>query len=684
MWPTSKKSRWPFSLPDMHSQNDRPLLEILEGRLTALRGSLLLFSQGRLSAEEIIPSCAKLAELHQQADMAGHTAVGRLTLDAAYTAEQAVRFSGPDGATVINGALDAIASLEAELLSVSFESPLSAADAEGLFESELAGLRTAGVADAEANEDSFELDDETLEIFHAEAENLLTNIKRALDTLRVSPSNTTALWEVRRNAHTFKGAAGTLGLDEASGLAHAVEDLLDQMVETPEPVDAELLDVLYAATSTMASMAAGRWSKHDLRLTSELERLTKSARGAREAPAPAVDRSAFVPPTPVVRVSLDRLDNLLQTSARLAANFETLTLDRPSRVSEQHFIELLEEQRRLSLSIAEGLQQIRMVRFGVLEMRLNRAVNITGQDQNKKAAVTILDPDVEVDTLVIDALIEPLLHLLKNAVVHGIERADRRRLLGKPEQGKITVCPRVDRHAVTITVADDGRGISAAALVQKAVTQGRLSPTEAASLSEDDAFQLIFERGLTTAVDIDLNAGRGLGMSIVKESVEARGGQILVESTPHRGTKFTIRLPIGGASLPVASRPSEPKEQTLILIVDDSSSVRFVTSALVEKANCTAVAAEDGQDALSLLRAGDRLPDLILTDIEMPVMDGWRFLEELKADSSLSEIPVVVVSSVMSGPARERALGLGAIDYIEKPLSTQDLEQAIAALAIPA
>jgi CheY-like chemotaxis protein len=310
-------------------------------------------------------------------------------------------------------------------------------------------------------------------------------------------------------------------------------------------------------------------------------------------------------------------------------------------------------------------------------MRLNRAVHVTCQDEGKKAVVVIIDPDVEVDTLVIDALIEPLLHLLKNAVVHGIERPERRRLLGKPEEGRITVGLASGDGMMRISVEDDGRGISIAPLIDKAIHRGIVDLATSEELTDEDAFQLIFERGLTTAKNVTLNAGRGVGMSIVRESIENRGGHIEVASEPQQGTKFTLTFPVVSGSPGIDQPPDAAAAKPLILIVDDSNSIRLVTSRIVETLGCKAITAENGKEALELLLERSARPDLILSDVEMPVMDGWQFVEKVKTTETLRNIPVVMVTSLSDDSCKRRARDLGADDYHVKPLELKDFERVL-------
>jgi CheY-like chemotaxis protein/two-component sensor histidine kinase len=416
----------------------------------------------------------------------------------------------------------------------------------------------------------------------------------------------------------------------------------------------------------------------------------------RNNPASGPAETVVSAPTPIVRVSLDRLDDLLNVSRSLLANrsaiaeqfaaFKDEAAGSRDAGSLAGIDGLIDTQQRLADEILKMLMQIRMVRFGTLEMRLNRAVHVTCQEEGKQAFVVMENADIEIDTQVIDALIEPLLHLLKNAVVHGIEPTETRRLLGKSEKGRICIAVQADETNVFLAVSDDGRGISTAKLTEKALASGIIDEQQAASMDEQSIVNLIFNRGLTTAESLNLNAGRGVGMSIVKESVESRGGIVTVESGQQKGTKFTIRMPHAlpkpevEASEPKFVEPAfEPDADVipLVLIVDDSKSIRRMTAKIVEDAGLRTITAENGAEALELLLSGEWKPDIILSDVEMPVMDGWEFLEYVKTDDNFGEIPVIMVTSLSSDEHREKAAGLGAADYMVKPFSIAELDRVL-------
>ncbi len=704
----------------MQSLKRQSFLERAEDKLAGIRASLLMFARGRLSPGDLLQAHRRLDELATEARTSGFADASRLAVDCSDSLERLAAVDSPNRDAHVNRSLDLLSRLEAEILQMPLGSDDFHNDVSDLVDTSFEHFKNNAPANANAaaepetvlsrqpTDADFEVDDETLDIFRSEAEGLLANIASNLNTLRSSPDDSNALWEIRRNAHTFKGAAGIIGFREASNLAHRIEDLLDKMVESRWGADARVIELLLLSTARLDDMTAGKHVGDDVRsmasLYADFETLIASVPSSSEttkAPDAVPENPAATPvetpaaPKPIVRVSLDRIDDLLAVSRNLLANRAELA-DRFAEVkngadSIHELGQLIETQERLSAEILQMLMQIRMVRFGTLEMRLNRAVHVTCQEENKKASVVIVNPDTEIDTQVIDALIEPMLHLLKNAVVHGIEPPDTRRLLGKAEKGNICITVNADKTDVYLSVEDDGRGISGSKLIEKAVASGIIAAEKAATLDEQSIYNLIFNRGLTTAESLNLNAGRGVGMSIVKESVESHGGTVRIESEQQKGTKFTLRMPLTLPKRDAAQPVPEPEEidtletllmtaaeiQPLMLIVDDSRSIRRMTAKIVEEAGFRTITAEDGAEALELLLSGKWTPDLILSDVEMPVMDGWEFLEYVKTDPNFGHIPVIMVTSLDSPHYRQKAFGLGASDYLIKPFSLAELDRAL-------
>ena len=202
---------------------------------------------------------------------------------------------------------------------------------------------------------------------------------------------------------------------------------------------------------------------------------------------------------------------------------------------------LLTQQGRIVTDLQDGLMRTRMVPFQRHVQRLTRIVRQAAAESGKRADLVVEGAAGEIDRQVLDRMLPPLEHLVRNAVVHGIERPADRLQQGKPETGRIDLTLRREGSEVVITVADDGAGINLRAVRDKAAALGLLLPKQ--ELSDEQARQLILEPGFTTAGQVTQSAGRGVGMDVVATEVKKLGGALFIESEEGRGTRFTVRLP---------------------------------------------------------------------------------------------------------------------------------------------
>ncbi len=198
----------------------------------------------------------------------------------------------------------------------------------------------------------------------------------------------------------------------------------------------------------------------------------------------------------------------------------------------------------ITTQVQDNLKQLRMLPFSQLTDRLPRGVRDRALQANKKAEITFEGTDTLIDKAILEQLQDPMVHLVNNAIDHGIEDPETRRQRGKPEVGQLTVRAYHQGNQTVITVSDDGGGIDPEKVKQSAVRKGLLTPAEAAKLSDAEAFNLIFRPGFSTAAVADMYKGRGVGMDVVKSSIEEIRGSILTESEVGKGTTFTIRLPL--------------------------------------------------------------------------------------------------------------------------------------------
>ena len=241
-------------------------------------------------------------------------------------------------------------------------------------------------------------------------------------------------------------------------------------------------------------------------------------------------------------LELDRYSTIQQLSRALAesvsdvASIEGL-LESLNRETQN----LLQQQGRVVADLQNGLMRTRMVPFQRHEQRLTRLVRQAAQEAGKQAELVVEGASGELDRQVLERMLPPFEHMLRNAVVHGIELPDERRERAKPEAGTITVRLQREGAEVVIVVEDDGAGLNVAAIRAKARHMGLLRPDQ--DLTDEEALQLVLEPGFSTADRLTQQAGRGVGMDVVATEVKKLGGGLFIESTPGQGARFTIRLP---------------------------------------------------------------------------------------------------------------------------------------------
>ena len=316
-------------------------------------------------------------------------------------------------------------------------------------------------------------------------------------------------------------------------------------------VDADLLDTMLNNAGEVSIFRARidqQVNSIDFNLAElarTVTRLKEQLRGLEiETEAQVLNRHQDVEPrrTDFDPLELDRYSSLQQYSRALAETsgdvasiqglLETLTREAQN---------LLTQQSRVITELQNSLMRTRMVPFQRHVQRLTRLVRQSANDTGKRAELVVQGAAAELDRQMLERMVPPLEHMLRNAVVHGIETAERRAALGKPDVGRISVSLERDGAEVVIVVADDGAGIGVKAIRDKAIALGLTAAH--AKLTDEEAVQLILEPGFSTAGHVTQAAGRGVGMDVVATEVKKLGGGLFIESTAGQGSRFTIRLP---------------------------------------------------------------------------------------------------------------------------------------------
>ncbi|HEY5763075.1 MAG TPA: Hpt domain-containing protein, partial [Rhodocyclaceae bacterium] len=530
-----------------------------------------------------------------------------------------------------------------------------------------------------------------------------------------------------------------------------------------------------------------------------------------------------------------QLQSRIALTSETAASFDPLELDRFTRFQEltrmmaesvndvatvqQSLLKSLDEsnaalanQGRLNRELQQALMSVRMVPFAGIVERLYRITRQTAKETGKRADLEVHGSQIELDQNIINKMIGPLEHLLRNAVSHGIETPDRRVAAGKADIGEITLTLRQEGNEVIITMQDDGSGLDLERIREKAIAKGLIGPQQ--EVEPRKLTDFIFHSGFSTATKVTQVSGRGVGMDVVRSEVGDLGGRIEVQSDTGKGTTFRIYLPLTlavtnaalvrigsrtfaipasmidqvmevkvgvmtemrdagkvswqGADYPyhflphllgdtgalaearkfywvlllhsgaqrvaiqvdeltgsqevvvknigpqlarvvgiagatvlgdgrvllilnpvaLAARPpvtgptvaapsaAEAEETALIqlptvLVVDDSLTVRKITSRLLAREGYQVVTAKDGVDALQQMV--EFVPDVILSDIEMPRMDGFELARNIRADERLREIPIVMITSRTAEKHRTHASELGVDHFLGKPYQEEEL-----------
>ncbi|TNF58280.1 MAG: hybrid sensor histidine kinase/response regulator, partial [Burkholderiales bacterium] len=528
-------------------------------------------------------------------------------------------------------------------------------------------------------------------------------------------------------------------------------------------------------------------------------------------------------------LEFDRFTRVQELTRMMAESVnDVATVQRNLQRAVESTEDSLVAQARQTRELQRDLLRTRMVEFEGIAERLYRVVRQASKETGKQVRLDIVGGNIEMDRGVLDRMTGAFEHVLRNCVVHGIEAPEQRQAAGKPPEGRIEVRLTQELNDVAVVFSDDGAGLDLARLRDRAQALGVVTP--GAVLSDDEAAQLIFTPGLSTASEVSALAGRGVGMDVVRSDVVALGGRIVTHSRPGHGTSFELMLPLttavtqvvmlrageltwgvpsnlveivrrvgasdlaqayatgrlregdeelpfywAGALLQSTAQSQEMQHRTLpvvifrsaaqrvamhvdevlgnqevvvknlgpqlsrlpglagismlasgavaliynpvalatvygaqvagwtaaqqvsaavagggvedvasgvvsavplILVVDDSITVRRVTQRLLQREGYRVSLAADGLQALERLQ--QERPTVVLSDIEMPRMDGFDLVRNIRADVRLADLPVIMITSRIAEKHREHARELGVNHYLGKPYSEEELLALIA------
>jgi two-component system chemotaxis sensor kinase CheA len=442
-------------------------------------------------------------------------------------------------------------------------------------------------------------DPELVKLFCAESQDLLRDIEQGVLVLEANPEAPDTLATVFRAFHTFKGNAAVMKLAELHRLAHEVESLLDAARRGGRSLDREAIDVILAAADCFARFVdemarqiegIGTGRSLSLPVPAIIEAVTtilaatpapQVARGQAPEPLPsprapvAVELAAAAPPPaparpPVpettqpaapahpapavpaaplptagasIRVDTHKLDGLIDLVGELVIAqsmvVQGTTAERPA---DEHLARALGRLRGITSDLQRTAMGLRMVPIRGTFQKMARLVRDTAAELGKDVKLVLEGEETELDRTVIEQIGDPLVHMIRNAIDHGIEQPAARDAAGKPPTGTIRLSAFHQGGFVVIRITDDGRGLDPARLRRKAVERGLIDADTV--LDDREALELIFAAGFSTAEQVTGLSGRGVGMDVVRRNIEGIRGKIEIESTIGAGTTFTIFMPL--------------------------------------------------------------------------------------------------------------------------------------------
>jgi two-component system chemotaxis sensor kinase CheA len=405
-------------------------------------------------------------------------------------------------------------------------------------------------------------DDEVIKDFLDESREQLDELDGALVPLEANPGDAALLRRCLSLLHSLKGVAGFLGFSRIQGLCHQAESILAGARDHRLSLEPRHVAAVMAAMDQVRALRRGveqAGAEEEQDVSALLERLRGLAEGGAGASALAVESAAAPEEAPQepgeaaadanIRVDVGQLDRLMNQVGELVLVRNQLLQQLP-RLRDTVLGGAVQRLNLITSELQEGVMKTRMQPVRRVFERLPRAARDAAASLGKRLRFQMEGQDTELDRSLLEAIKEPLLHLVRNAVDHGLEDAAGRAAAGKPAEGRLHLRAWHEGGNVLVELSDDGRGLDLEAVRAKSVSRGLLSAAEASRLNEAETAQLVFLPGLSTREEATHLSGRGVGMDVVKSAVERVGGSVDLSSRPGQGTVVRLRLPLTLAIIP--------------------------------------------------------------------------------------------------------------------------------------
>lgn len=401
------------------------------------------------------------------------------------------------------------------------------------------------------------------DLFISEARSHLSAFCELIVRLEDSPGDSAVIDELFRHAHSMKGMAATMGYEQIVRISHLMEDLLGRVRSGEFGLMPALADLLLEGSDALSRLVllieSGSNAIEDT--SGLIEQLTDfdssveaqvpahdnpehdNAEMLRETPASAPHQFRQTDSFKSIRIKTETLDHLVNITGELITNRYRLA-ESINHVNATECQEPLNQLTSLLRSLRDEVFKARMLPFAFIAERFPRLVRDLARKQGKEVHFRITGKEIELDRGILEEIAEPIIHILRNAVDHGVELADERVTAGKPFGSTVSLEVSRDKDHVEISIADDGRGMNPERLKLKALDKGLITMEQAAKMTPQEAYQLVCAPGFSTAETVTDISGRGVGMDAVREAVHALAGVLTIQSQSGQGSRFIIRLPI--------------------------------------------------------------------------------------------------------------------------------------------
>jgi two-component system, chemotaxis family, sensor kinase CheA len=426
--------------------------------------------------------------------------------------------------------------------------------------------------------------------FHGESVELLQGIEQGVLVLEDNPADAATIDSIFRAFHTFKGGAGFLHLDVVRDLAHDLESLLDAVRRSELRITPEIIDLILAgadalthftreigsqlqgtnsgapifiptreiiahvqsflrgepppeAADSLDSIEPSQTAGTSSAPTAKTLELAAEPRARQSAVGATRELNIASPSSGFVKLDTAKLDNLVDLVGELVIA-QSMVVQNPDvqMINSLQLVRCLRQLSRITTELQRNAMSLRMVPIRAMFHKMHRLVRDLAAQQHKQVQLLLEGEETELDRNIVEKLSDPLVHMIRNAVDHGLEHPADRVAQGKPELGTIRLTAAHQRGGILIRIRDDGKGLDRGRILAKAIDRGLVKAN--ANLTESEIFSLILQPGFSTAARVTDLSGRGVGMDVVGRNIENLRGKIEIQSLPGQGTIFTILLPL--------------------------------------------------------------------------------------------------------------------------------------------